>query len=174
MTQKPLEDDVSELSLHLADLDQFLKIQNSESPRGKVLVASSYLDEQLKEMISSFMVKESEPGILLEGFNAPIGTFSSRIKTAYCLGLINNEEYNECETLRKIRNEFAHNLRASFEDQRCLDLSKNLQLCIRFPDGSLPEIPNRFNMSAHFLITKFYNRAVYISRSRLKSREWPR
>ncbi|MCC7596730.1 transcriptional regulator [Janthinobacterium sp. FW305-129] len=46
---------------------------------------------------------------LVEGFNAPLGTFSSRIKAAYSIGLITKEQFQDLEILRKIRNEFAHN-----------------------------------------------------------------
>jgi hypothetical protein len=48
---------------------------------------------------------------LIDGFNAPLGTFSSRIKAAYSLGLIENEQFEDLEHLRKIRNEFAHSWR---------------------------------------------------------------
>jgi DNA-binding MltR family transcriptional regulator len=48
---------------------------------------------------------------LLEGFNAPLGTFSARIKASLALGLITKEQYADLEHLRKIRNEFAHHWR---------------------------------------------------------------
>ncbi|OOG87040.1 hypothetical protein B0E41_04845 [Hydrogenophaga sp. A37] len=45
---------------------------------------------------------------LIDGFNAPLGTFSSRIKAAYAMGLITKDQFIDLERLRKIRNEFAH------------------------------------------------------------------
>jgi len=42
------------------------------------------------------------------GANAPIGTFSSKILLAYRLGLIDNQVKSSLESIRKIRNEFAH------------------------------------------------------------------
>ncbi|MBC8040763.1 MAG: transcriptional regulator [Opitutaceae bacterium] len=54
---------------------------------------------------------------LIEGFNAPLGTFSSRIKAAYAIGLITKDQFLDLERLRKIRNEFAHSWKS-------VDLSK--------------------------------------------------
>ena len=61
---------------HLKDFIPFLDIQNSESPRGKVLVACSFLEEQLKDIIEAYLIVGSDIKLLLEGFNAPLGTVS--------------------------------------------------------------------------------------------------
>lgn len=45
---------------------------------------------------------------LLEGFNAPLGTFAARIKLCYALGLLTDAQFKDLELVRKIRNEFAH------------------------------------------------------------------
>ena len=91
---------------HLKDFFPFLDTHDSESPRGSVLVACSFLDEQLRTVIDAYLIEDSERASMLEGFNAPLGTFSARIKAAHCLGLISDHERDDCETLRKIRNEF--------------------------------------------------------------------
>ncbi|NEU96025.1 hypothetical protein FNJ47_09325 [Bradyrhizobium sp. UFLA 03-164] len=55
---------------------------------------------------------------LLEGFNAPLGTLSSRIKAAWALGLITTDQYEDLERMRKIRNAFSHTWKPiSFSDQ---------------------------------------------------------
>lgn len=36
-------------------------------------------------------------------------------------------ERDDCDTLRKIRNEFAHSHRVTFDDRKVMDLCKNLR-----------------------------------------------
>ncbi len=40
---------------------------------------------------------------MLDGFNAPIGTFSAKINMAFSLGLIMENEYKEIEITRNIQ-----------------------------------------------------------------------
>jgi DNA-binding MltR family transcriptional regulator len=85
--------------------------------RGLVLSLAAFAEEALGELLKAFM-KPSEATIqLIEGFNAPLGTFSSRIKAAYAIGLITKDQFLDLERLRKIRNEFAHSWKP-------IDLSK--------------------------------------------------
>jgi mannitol operon repressor len=58
---------------------------------------------------------------LLEGFNAPLGSFSTRIASAAAMGLISDREANEADRLRKVRNLFAHQVHVSFEDHNMKD-----------------------------------------------------
>ena len=104
-----------------------LEVVRNESGRGAVLVFATMLDEQLKKAIDAFLVDNSTIVKLTEGFNAPIGTFSTRSLLAFGLGLISEREYNEIELIRKVRNEFAHSIDMTFEQpsvsSRCKLLS---------------------------------------------------
>ena len=98
-------DDAEPEILRLAKfLDGFYK----ESDRGAVLMAASVLDEVLSSMIQAFLTDTPESKKLVEDFNAPLGTFSSRVMAAYAMGLIEEQEYIEVEAIRKIRNLFGH------------------------------------------------------------------
>src|SRR5436190_12579458 len=68
---------------------------------------------------------------LLDGFNAPLGTFSSRIAACHALGLISEAEFRECQIFRRARNRFAHEIHITFADQAVMDLSNNLTGAIR-------------------------------------------
>lgn len=159
---------------HLKDFLPYLDIHNLESPRGKVLVACSFLDEQLKKIIDAYLIQGSDKNLLLEGFNAPLGTFSSRIKAANCLGLISREEYEDCNTLRKIRNEFAHNHTINFEDNKCRDLCANLHHSAKSYDDVVIDAIGQFSTAATGLILNLINRPHYVSKKRLQTRNWPR
>lgn len=157
---------------NLKEFLPFLDTHNAESPRGAVLVACSFLDEQLRSVIDAFLVEASDKAQLLEGFNAPLGTFSARIKTAHALGLISDAEKDDCDTLRKIRNEFAHDHRTRFEDQKIIDLCKNLHHAAK-DYGEVTVSPyGQFSSSAVGLILNLVNRPHYVSKARLQKRTW--
>lgn len=76
--------------------------------RGLILSLAAFAEEALGELLKAFMTPSEATTQLIEGFNAPLGTFSSRIKAAYAIGLITKDQFLDLERLRKIRNEFAH------------------------------------------------------------------
>lgn len=154
---------------NLKEFLSFLTTHNEESPRGTILVACSFLDQQLKEIIESYLIEDSDKDALLSGFNAPIGTFSARIKTAHCLGLISDSERDDCETLRKIRNEFAHSHKVSFKDQKIIDLCKNLH----GPEKGYDDAYGQFTTCSTGLAFDLINRSQYVSEARLEKKSWP-
>lgn len=79
--------------------------------RGLVLSLSAFAEDALGSLLKAFMVPSEATAQLLEGFNAPLGTFSARTKAAYALGLITKDQFQDLERLRKIRNEYAHTWR---------------------------------------------------------------
>jgi hypothetical protein len=79
--------------------------------RGLVLSLAAFAEDALGSLLKAFMLPSEATMQLLEGFNAPLGTLSSRIKAAYAMGLTTMEQFQDLERLRKIRNEFAHSWR---------------------------------------------------------------
>lgn len=92
----------------ILQLGAFLNNFNQESDRGAALSAAAVLEDRLEEIIKTFLRDCKSSSKLLDGFNAPIGTFSSKILLAHALGLIQDNEFQQIELLRKIRNQFAH------------------------------------------------------------------
>jgi len=103
---------------HLKKVYPMLEQLNKESHRGAVVLSCSFIEDQLYNILASFLIETKEPQKLLEGFNAPLGTLSSRAVMAHALALITDNEYKEIKTLKKIRNEFAHNFKITFNDQK--------------------------------------------------------
>ena len=89
-------------------INQLTELLNSQDDRGLVLSLSAFAEDALGSLLKAFMLPSEATSQLLEGFNAPLGTFSARLKAAYALGLITKGQYEDLEHLRKIRNEFAH------------------------------------------------------------------
>jgi hypothetical protein len=78
---------------------------------------------------------------LFDGANAPLGTFSSRIEMSYRIGLISVKFTRDLHLVRKIRNDFAHNIHGcSFEDVKVR--ARVTELCNSH--GIISRSPNRF------------------------------
>ncbi|MCV3205570.1 MltR family transcriptional regulator [Mesorhizobium sp. YC-39] len=91
-----------------AALNRLARLLRDEDERGLVLTMAAFAEDLLGRLIRGYLVEVKASGELLDGFNAPLGTLSSRIKGAYALGLLSKEQFADLEHLRKIRNEFAH------------------------------------------------------------------
>ncbi|MEB0106336.1 MltR family transcriptional regulator [Pseudomonas sp. MH9.3] len=76
--------------------------------RGLVLSLASFAEEALGNLLKAFMLPGPTTIALVDGFNAPLGNFSSRIKAAFSFGLVSKKQFNDLEQLRAIRNSYAH------------------------------------------------------------------
>ncbi|MGO8468352.1 MltR family transcriptional regulator [Rhizobium leguminosarum] len=88
---------------------QLLGLLQQQDERGLILSVASFAEESLRRLILAYMRDVKSAGKLIDEFGAPLGTFSSRIATAYALGLISDRQFSDLEHLRQIRNGFAHN-----------------------------------------------------------------
>ncbi len=151
----------------------FLDDLNKESERGAVLISVSYLERQLREIVSAFLCKGDASSRLLEGFNAPLGTLAARATSAAALGLISAPEYRDLETIRKIRNQFAHDHRTSFSDQGIVDRCRNLAFSAKDYGDVVVDSRSQFTTAALALMLNLTNRSHYVSKKRLTFGNWP-
>lgn len=159
---------------NMQDYLPYLEELGKESPRGKVLISTGFMEQVLKEILCAFLMENKVAEELFEGGNAPLGTFSARTKLAFTLGLISEKEFQDLDLIRKIRNEFAHNVKASFDDPAIGDRCKHLQ-------HKVPDHPNRafgpesyFTTAATGLLLNLINRAAYVSKKRRSYGKWKR
>lgn len=128
------EDDV------FGSLNRLTKTLRDHDERGLILSLAAFAEDALGRLIEAFMLPVQASRDLLTGFNAPLGTFSSRIKASYGLGLINEEQFKDLEYLRKIRNEFAHSwAHVSLTQDKLASLVSNMSFSYlddAFPDTS--------------------------------------
>jgi DNA-binding MltR family transcriptional regulator len=157
---------------HLREFNAFLEALNKESDRGAALIAATMIDDLLGRCIRAFLVEHEEVERLLDGFNAPLGTFSARGLAALALGVISEEEYRECERLRKIRNVFAHNVDASFSDQNLKDICANLEFSAKDYGEVRMSAKGQYMTSATGLILNLTNRPHYAAQRRLRYVGW--
>ncbi len=90
--------DFNEMNASLSELDA----------RALILTVAAFAEDTLGSLLGAFLLPHDASRQLLAGFNAPLGTFSSRIKAAYALGLVTKGQFDDLEHLRKIRNSFSH------------------------------------------------------------------
>ena len=156
----------------LTRLAHFLDVFNKESERGAALLAGSILDEILLEILESFLIKGESAKVLIKGFNAPLGTFASRIKACHALGLIMSHEYEEIEIIRKIRNKFGHTWdETSFDDDEIKKLVEKLPW--RGPKDEVnPTNQSKFSMATAMTVTDLMYRARLVKREQIKPKTW--
>ncbi|HLP67648.1 MAG TPA: hypothetical protein VK181_09010 [Rhizobium sp.] len=130
-------DEVSEtppLPVEMQELQKYLDEANKENAhgteRGTVLVWASILDEMLTKLLKSFLIP-LDKGKLDEIFepDGPLSTFSAKTKIAFAVGLITKEEADCLNSVRKIRNDFAHKIGETLTQPPHVDRCRTL--CIK-------------------------------------------
>lgn len=126
----------------------------SSTDRALGILAATYLEECLLDAILDKM-RVTEKKIIEEliGNGAPLGTFSNKIMMAEVLRLVGKSTRQDCDRIRKIRNECAHQINpVSFKEGRISDLSMALAPRLwgglAFEKPYLPEDPRKRYLEA--------------------------
>ena len=159
------------LQKQYAEFVAFRRALSEESDRGCALFAAAYLDAALESLFrSSVMEGKKIDEELFEG-SSPLATFSGRIRLAYYLGKISAEFRADLETIRKIRNEFAHDASLlSFETQSIADRCRNLGFSYQEPSAR-PRA--HFTAAASGLVATIHALTVQAKRPAPKSDDRP-
>ena len=150
------------------DIAAFVQELQLESDRGLPLIATSLIDELLRETLRAFFLETKSTEYLIDEGNAPLGTFSARIHTCFALGLINEYEKSESQLLRKVRNLFAHNKHGfSFADAKVVGLCSSLKSDL--PNDDRYDQNNarfRFINASVCLVLRLYHRPDWVALQR--------
>ena len=91
--------------------DLFISEFESESDRGCVLLAAAMIDNILEVLIKHVLIEcKTKNDSLFDDATAPLGTLSAKIDLAYRLGIISDNLRRDLHIIRKIRNDFAHDV----------------------------------------------------------------
>lgn len=115
---------------------------NSGSDRVAAVVGGALIDEILRRTLRNSLRQDSKALDEAAQANGPLATFSACINMGYLLGLYGKEVKRDLHILRKIRNEFAHQLNATFSTQKIANLSLSLNLAERFT-ADIKRDPNK-------------------------------
>jgi hypothetical protein len=162
----------------LAPFWPYLDLLRQESERGKVLISTGFMEEQLKNVLLAFMADGKVAADLITSGNAPLGTFSSRIAACYALGLITEDEHHDLTLIRRIRNEFAHDIHTTFATPAVIDRCRQLRLKAQdYSSEKLGDVVvdpvGQFTTSAVALIMHLTNRPHYVAKQRREVGPWP-
>ena len=103
------------------------------SDRAAAIVGASLVDESLTDALRTMLHQHSKTLARLFDQPGPIGTFSAKIDLGLAIGAYGERLHSDLDTIRRIRNRFAHNLSVgSFADQTCRDLAMNLRMVERY------------------------------------------
>ena len=172
-----ISDDYKKQYPHLKKFWPYVDVLNEESPRGKVLVSTGFLEEQLKQILMAFSADCPQALELIEGGNAPLGTMSARITACYAFGLITKDEHDDLHLVRRIRNEFAHDIHTTFDTQSVANRCRELKHSAKdnpATEANLGPMPtaSQFYTAAVALIMNLINRPNAVSKEKRQVGKW--
>jgi hypothetical protein len=112
------------------NIDSLKKEFQDASDRAVAIVAGSFLEELLTEILNNFLVEveNQQDSMSIFSGNDILSSFSSKIKMSFRLGLISKDEHRVLNVIRQIRNNFAHELHdVSFSTQSISDRCKSIE-----------------------------------------------
>jgi hypothetical protein len=166
------------------DLDRYVRLREAlfefgavfeqeTNDRAIAVVGAAFLDTLLEHILLNFLVDDEKEARRLLGFDQPIGSFGTRTSTVYCLGLIGEIVRDDLRVVGRIRNRFAHDVRASFDEEPvrswCLRLKwHEISMCMKQPAGATPR--EIFQVGVNQLICHL---SGIVSVARMERRETP-
>jgi DNA-binding MltR family transcriptional regulator len=139
-------------------LFEFAKLFDYDEPndRAIAIIGAAFLDTLLEHILRAFLVDDEKEVETLLRYDQPLGTYSSRARMTYCLGLINEIIHKDLLYVGKIRNRFAHDLSASFMDHTikswCQELQWHKVAFIAVPPGT-PSARDLFQVGVNKLVS---------------------
>ena len=88
------------------------------SDRAVAIVGPAFLDTLLTELLVNFLIDDEKEVARLMRPDGPLGTFAEKVSGCYCLGLIGETIKSDLRLVAKVRNRFAHDIRASVSDEQ--------------------------------------------------------
>ena len=132
----------------------FLQEQAGLPARIVGLIFPVLIDRRLEDIIKSRWHDDTPKNMLRELFrdSGPLGSFQTRARIGYAIGLYDESMYADINRLVQIRNIFAHEPSAnSFDDQPICDFTRSLTLPERYPKADPPTFITSVRDQAHFI-----------------------
>jgi hypothetical protein len=146
----------------------------NQSVLGEVLITATFIEEQLLRILQFFMVDGRVSKDMVRGPSAAMGSFSAKNHLAYSLGLIDDQEFTSIDAIRRIRNEFAHNISTNFDDPKIRGKMNPLCWAIFRDDIGDFDAYQAFHVAAQRMIMQLLNRSDHVALERRQSKVWPK
>lgn len=113
-----------------------------ESDRAVAILGASMLEDALESALRRALVEHSVTRGLF-GRQGPLATFAAKSDMAFAMGVLSEWEWRDLDRIRRVRNHFAHALRArSFDEQPASQLCDALFMA-EFRRGRTARKPDR-------------------------------
>jgi DNA-binding MltR family transcriptional regulator len=111
------------------DAGRILNALEQPSHRAVAVIGAAFLDDALRAALrASFIAASGSAERIFEGL-APLNSMAARAMLAYCLGLFGKETYRDLESIKDIRNLFAHEHREiGFDSQEIANACRKLEI----------------------------------------------
>ena len=109
---------------------KFVSEIENQTDRGAAIIATAWLEEQLSAVIKLQFKDDASAWKRLFGSSGPMGTLSAKIDIAKLLGVLSDDSYSDMHQIRKIRNEFAHEVMAKDFGSLCFDTPHIKDRCL--------------------------------------------
>lgn len=111
----------------LIDINKLKKLKKDEERIGAINWDTTF-DQILKEILCIHFSREDKNVTKLfePSIGGPLVSLTHKARLLYAMGLIDAEALKDLEDIHKIRNEFAHSIKADFSDTKVLKHIKNL------------------------------------------------
>ena len=76
-------------------INHLMHLTRDEDERGLVLSVAAFAEDCLCKLLLAYLRDCKASSDLVEGFNAPLGTFSARIKAAFAIGILSQEQFTD-------------------------------------------------------------------------------
>lgn len=138
------------------------------------ITAAAILDEKLKLVLAAFLVSGNKEAAVVQDLMLPeraLGSFGSRTRVSFVLGIISENEYEDLKAVGSIRDKFAHGLYGlTFSEQAIADKCWTLRL-----GAGDRSVGTRYQFFSTFvkLLSYLSGRAVEVSHKPYKRFAWP-
>ncbi len=124
---------------------------HEESDRGAAILAGSFAEHSLG-LYLRFRIRDKKIADALFAPLGPLSSFSQRITIAYAFDLISTQQYRDFETIRRIRNHFAHHpLDSTFSTNEIRQLAVTLSMFNEITEQQYPDPSQRHRIA--YLLT---------------------
>jgi hypothetical protein len=134
-----------------AKLDAAMKEIQAQTDRGAAIIASSLIENSLRDaLVARFLPLNNEFRDNMFGSRGFLGSFAAKIDMGLAVGLYQRPAHRDLTQIRRVRNEFAHNIEPlSFESPGVKKLCDRILLDLPFRDTRQRFLSAFYSLFAH-------------------------
>lgn len=147
--------------------DEFVNQLSTESHRAAVILSVAKLDQQLYFLLSRHLLPSYKQEDELFNGDSPLSTLSAKISVCYRLGLIDSDFAKALHLIRKIRNDFAHEINTRLDKPPNRERIRTLINIVKGTD-LFKDVKEVYFQDSNGIITEFFT-ALTLFAVRLES-----